>query len=75
MAIKNKALLTKRDLAVAAFSVSEVYNSYLEKYEEQDYGELTKEEMETSLNSLRVVFQKLDAILMSTESEVADESR
>jgi len=63
----NKPLLTKGDLAVAAFSVSEVYNSYLERYEQQDYGELSKEEMETSMNSLRNVFIKLDAIIQSTE--------
>ena len=63
----NKPLLTKGDLAVAAFSVSEVYNSYLERYEQQDYGKLSKEEMETSMNSLRTVFVKLDAILQSTE--------
>ena len=69
-------LLTRGELAVAAFALSEVYNSYLERYQESDYGELSKEQMETSMNSLRTVFSKLDAILKATESnEVSNEDR
>ena len=73
---ENSPLLTRGELAVAAFALSEVYNSYLERYQEKDYGELTKEQMETSMNSLRTVFSKLDGILKATEpKEVISEDR
>jgi len=69
-------LLTQGDLAVAAFCVSEVFNSYLERYEEEDYGELDKEEMETSMNNLRLTFIKFDSMLkaLNPEPEETDES-
>ena len=55
--------LTKGDLAVASFALAETFNSYLVSYEEEDYGELTKEEMETSMHRLRVAFIKIDSML------------
>ena len=69
-------LLTQGDLAVAAFCVSEVFNSYLERYEEEDYGELDKEQMETSMNNLRLTFVKFDSMLkaLNPEPEETDES-
>ena len=35
--------LTQGDLAIAAYALAETYNSYLEEYEAEDYGELNKE--------------------------------
>ena len=69
-------LLTQGDLAVAAFCVSEVFNSYLEKYEEEDYGELSKEQMEASMNNLRLTFIKFDSMLkaLNPDPEAPDES-
>lgn len=69
-------LLTQGDLAVAAFCVSEVFNSYLENYEEEDYGDLNKEEMEASMNNLRLTFIKFDSMLkaLNPEPEQADAS-
>ncbi len=69
-------LLTQGDLAVAAFCVSEVFNSYLERYEEEDYGELDKEQMETSMNNLRLTFVKFDSMLkaLNPEPEETNES-
>jgi hypothetical protein len=69
-------LLTQGDLAVAAFCVSEVFNSYLENYEEEDYGDLNKEEMEASMNNLRLTFIKFDSMLkaLNPEPEEADAS-
>jgi hypothetical protein len=60
---EDTPLLTHTDLAIAAFSISEVFNSYLEKYEEEDYGELTKEQMELSMNNLRTAFVKYDSLI------------
>jgi len=56
-------LLTQGDLALAAYALSEVFNSYLEQYNEEDYGELTKEQMESSMTNLRTAFVKFDSLL------------
>ncbi len=69
-------LLTQGDLAIAAYALSEVFNSYLERYEEEDYGELNKEQMETSMNNLRLTFIKFDSMLQALgEKEAPDESK
>lgn len=60
---EDTALLTQADLAMAAYALSEVYNSYLERYNEQDYGDATKEQMEKSMTSLRISFTKFDSLL------------
>ena len=56
-------LLTQGDLALAAYALSEVFNSYLSQYQQKDYGELTKEEMESSMVNLRTAFVKFDSLL------------
>lgn len=53
-------LLTISDLGVAAWACSELHNFILEGYEQEDYGELTKEQTEDTLNRLRLTFSKLD---------------
>ena len=69
-------LLTQGDLAVAAYALSEVFNSYLEQYEQEEYGDLSKEQMETSMNNLRLTFIKFDSMLRAlSEKEVPDESQ
>lgn len=57
--------LTQADLAVAAFALAETFNGYLETYEAEEYGDLTKEQMETSMNHIRTAFIKFDSILKS----------
>ena len=57
--------LTQGDLAMAAYALAETFNSYLEKYNEEDFGELSKDQMESSMNSLRLAFIKFDSILMA----------
>lgn len=59
----DTALLTQGDLALAAYALSEVFNSYLVQYEQEEYGELTKEQMESSMNNLRTAFVKFDSLL------------
>tara|TARA_B100001093_G_scaffold489236_1_gene527217 strand:+ start:1226 stop:1471 length:246 start_codon:yes stop_codon:yes gene_type:complete len=69
-------LLTQGDLAIAAYALSEVFNSYLERYEEEEYGDLNKEQMETSMDNLRLTFIKFDSMLkaLNPEPEEADAS-
>lgn len=55
--------LTQGDLALAAFALAEVYNAYLEKYDADDMGEMSKEQMESSMDSLWIAFTKFDSIL------------
>lgn len=61
--------LTQGDLAIAAYALAETFNSYLEQYEAEDYGELSKEQMESSMDSLRTAFSKFDAILKAMQPE------
>tara|TARA_B100000963_G_scaffold303479_1_gene276718 strand:+ start:6517 stop:6762 length:246 start_codon:yes stop_codon:yes gene_type:complete len=71
---EDTPLLTKADLAVAAFALAETFNSYLLAYQSEDFGELSKEQYETSLNSLRLAFTKFDAFLKSTMPEEQNDS-
>ena len=68
-------VLTKKDLAVASYSISEVFNSYVDRYQSEDYGDLSKEEMETSMNTLRSSFIKFDLVLkaLNPKEETTDE--
>ena len=70
-------LLTQGDLAIAAYALSEVFNSYLEQYQQEEYGDLSKEQMETSMNNLRLCFIKFDSMLkaLNPEEEAPDESQ
>ena len=61
--------LTQGDLAIAAYALAETFNSYLEQYDEEDFGELSKEQMESSMGSLRTAFTKFDAILKAMQPE------
>jgi hypothetical protein len=61
--------LTQGDLAIAAYALAETYNSYLEQYDEEDFGELSKEQMESSMDSLRTAFSKFDAILKAMQPQ------
>ena len=67
--------LTVADLGVAAWACSELYNYMLEGYEQEDYGELSKEQMEQTLTILRSSFVKFDSLAEVLAPEVqADES-
>ena len=54
--------LTIADLGVAAWACSELFNYMLEGYEQEDYGELSKESYEEAMNKLRSSFVKFDAL-------------
>ena len=55
--------LTVADLGVAAWATSELFNYMLEGYEAEEYGGMTKEQMEQSMNTLRTAFIKFDALV------------
>ena len=66
--------LTVADLGVAAWACSELFNFMLEGYEEEDYGELTKEQMEQALNKLRTTFVKFDSLASALAQGEKNES-
>ena len=66
--------LTIGDLGVAAWACSELFNFMLEGYEQDDYGEMTKEQMEETMNVLRATFVKFNS-LASVLSEENNESQ
>ena len=62
--------LTIGDLGVAAWACSELFNYMLEGYEQEDYGEMDKEQMEAAMNKLRTTFVKFDSLASAlTEGE------
>ena len=62
--------LTIADLGVAAWACSELFNYMLEGYEQEDYGELSKEQMEQAMTKLRATFVKFDSLASAlTEGE------
>lgn len=63
--------LTLGDLGVAAWACSELFNYMLEGYEQEEYGELSKEQMEGALNRLRASFIKFDALASALGSQSA----
>ena len=68
-------LLTKQDLALASFALAETFNSYLTAYNEDDYEGASKEQMERSLDQLRMAFIKFDSLLASMNKEESDENQ
>lgn len=61
--------LTIGDLGVAAWACSELFNFMLEGYEQEDYGEMTKDQMEQAMNKLRMSFIKFDALANALSEE------
>lgn len=59
---EDTPLLTKADLAIAAYALAETFNSYLEAYEAEDFGDVSKERWEQSMNQIRTAFIKFDAL-------------
>lgn len=66
--------LTIGDLGVAAWACSELFNFMLEGYEQEDYGEMTKEQMEQAMGKLRTSFIKFDALASALSKEDNNES-
>jgi hypothetical protein len=57
-------LLTNGDLAIAAYAISQCFNAYLESYEREDFTEeMTREQMESSMEQLRMSFTKFDSLV------------
>ena len=66
--------LTITDLGVAAWACSELFNYMLEGYEQEDYGELTKEQLEQAMTKLRATFVKFDALAQALTKGEQNES-
>ena len=64
--------LTVGDLGVAAWACSELFNYMLEGYEEEEYGGMTREQMEQAMNKLRNSFIKFDALASALSPEVEE---
>ena len=54
---------------MASYALAEVFNSFLAAYQEEDYGDGTKEQMEDSMNRIRTAFIKFDGLLHSINQE------
>lgn len=68
-------LLNQRDLVLAAYSLAQLHNAYLESYESGDFeGEMTKEQMESSIQSIHMAHTKFDAILKSMQKDAEEQA-
>ena len=65
--------LTQADLAIAAFALAETFNAYLSRYEAEEFEDMSREQYEGSLNSLRTAFGKFDAICQAMSPPVNEE--
>tara|TARA_B100001113_G_C20574805_1_gene390576 strand:+ start:217 stop:480 length:264 start_codon:yes stop_codon:yes gene_type:complete len=71
--------LTQGDLALAAYSLAQLHNAYLDSLERGDYKEeMTEEQMHTSIQSIHTAHAKFDAILsamrIDNEATAGDDS-
>ncbi len=67
--------LTNRDLALAAYSLTELYNAYVYALENESYKEtMTLEEMEETVRSIQSAQIKFSAILQATQAELQNEN-
>lgn len=56
--------LTNRDLALAAYSLAELYNVYVRAMEDEAYdGSMSREQLEEAADSIRAAHIKFDSIL------------
>ena len=66
----NNTRLTNRDIALAAYSLAELHNLYLRALEDGSYGEdMTKEQMEETIDRIRLAHVKFDALLELTTAQ------
>ena len=63
---------TQADLAIAAYALAEVFNSFLVMYENEVYEEMSKEEMETTMNQIRILSSKFNALAEFSNQEQND---
>jgi hypothetical protein len=67
---QEQGLLNQGDLALAAYSLAQLHNAYLDSLERGDYeGEMTKEQMEASIRSIHMAHTKFDAIIRSMQKD------
>ena len=62
------------DLAIAAYALAEVFNSFLVMYENEHYEEMTKDEMESTMEQIRKTFIKFNALADLANREAEDGS-
>ena len=53
-------------------SITQYLVPILEKYHEENFGSLTKDQMEQSMHSLRLAFTKFDSLLQAINPEATD---
>jgi len=71
---QNSNRLTNRDLAIAAYSLTELYNAYMYALENETYKEtMSLEEMEETVDSIQSAQIKFNAILQATQAQYKTE--
>lgn len=64
----NDDKLTNRDLAMAAYSLAQLHNAYINALNDGSYeGEMTREQLEETVESIRLAHIKFDALLQALQ--------
>lgn len=69
----ENAKLTQGDLVLAAYSLAQLHNAYLDSLENGDYTEqMTEEQMHSSIQSIHSAHTKFNALLQAMQIDVSE---
>ena len=72
----ENAKLTQGDLVLAAYSLAQLHNAYLNSLENGDYTEeMTEDQMHTSIQSIHAAHTKFNALLQAMEIDLPDQDK
>jgi len=70
----ENAKLTQGDLVLAAYSLAQLHNAYLNSLENGDYTEeMTEDQMHTSIQSIHAAHTKFNALIQVIQTETEQE--
>ena len=71
----ENAKLTQGDLVLAAYSLAQLHNAYLNSLENGDYTEeMTEDQMHTSIQSIHAAHTKFNALIQVIQADVEEET-
>lgn len=70
----ENAKLTQGDLVLAAYSLAQLHNAYLDSLEREDYKEeMTEEQMHASIQSIHAAHTKFNALIQVISQDTTED--
>ena len=70
----ENAKLTQGDLVLAAYSLAQLHNAYLDSLEREDYKEeMTEEQMHASIQSIHAAHTKFNALIQVIAQDACED--